>query len=167
MAASLIAAGAKGEIWPVSQCAVTTLWCRGPGKGSSNTDFAIFLTLKHAAWGLRPCYCKSEINLAGVSVQDDFQSQKSVIPFRIHGKQKEQMILRLAQRHTCKITFLKDIKFPQHSRLMDRLFQIIKVSIKVKVDTVFKSTWRETLEGVIFHPPSPLAPRFLVSLSVA
>lgn len=61
IAGYLVAIGAKREICPVSQhglCAVTTLWCWGLSKKQLQHRFWLFffLTVKHAAWGLRPCY---------------------------------------------------------------------------------------------------------------
>lgn len=71
MAGYLVTAGANTEICPVSHrglCAVTTLWCWGLSKNSSNTDFAFFFqqgNMQPGAWDLviltelnQPCWCE-------------------------------------------------------------------------------------------------------------
>lgn len=77
---------------PVSRralCAVTTLWCCGLSKNSPNTEFSFFSSRETCS--LEPetlLFWQSETSLAGVNVETDFQSQKSVIYFLAHGEQE-------------------------------------------------------------------------------
>lgn len=113
MAACLVTAGAKREIFPISQhglCAVT-IWCWALGKnGSKNSlSFLFFFhgetcSLKPEALLLtelnQPCWCECARWLLKPEISHFFPCSWQT----------------LVQHHACKIAFLRNIKFPQHSQ---------------------------------------------------